>query len=237
MIRVLIVEDDPMVVKFNKHYLELVDGFQLKAVARSADEALIILKREKIDLILLDIYMPGIDGLELLSKLRKMDECVDVIVVSAARDSGSIKKALQYGAVDYLIKPFEFERFKAALEAYLQRERLMKRQEDFSQEELDRHLLAREREALGNKIPKGLDKNTLKLAWDKIISSGGGFFSTEEIAQQVGISRISMRKYVFFLEEAGILKKEVVYGSPGRPVNKYKCISYDNNLINSILNS
>lgn len=237
MIRVLIVEDDPMVVKFNKHYLELVDGFQLKAVARSADEALDILKREKIDLILLDIYMPGIDGLELLSKLRKMDEFVDVIIVSAARDSISIKKALQHGAVDYLIKPFEFERFKAALEAYLQRERLMKSREDISQEELDKHLLVREHEVLGNKIPKGLDKNTLKLVWEKIIFLGENFFSTEEIAQQVGISRISMRKYVFFLEEAGLLKKEVVYGSPGRPVNKYKCISTESSLINSIINS
>jgi two-component system, CitB family, response regulator MalR len=237
VIKVLIVEDDPMVVKFNKHYLELVDGFQLNAVARSADEALEILKKERIDLVLLDIYMPGMDGLELLSKLRKMGEFVSVIVVSAARDSSSIKKALQYGAVDYLIKPFEFDRFKAALEAYLQREKLMKSHEDFSQEELDRHLLAREREVLGNKIPKGLDKNTLKLVWDKIVSSKGVLFSTEEISQQVGISRISMRKYVLFLEEAGILKKEVVYGSPGRPVNKYKCLSSDYNLINSIFNS
>lgn len=237
MIKVLIVEDDPMVVKFNKRYLELIDGFQLKAAARSAEEAFDILKREKIDLILLDIYMPGIDGLELLSKLRKRDEFIDVIVVSAAHDSASIKKALQYGAVDYLIKPFEFERFKAALDTYLKRETIMKSHNDISQEELDKHLLARDREVLGSEIPKGLDKNTLKLSWEKIISLGGGSFSTEEIANQVGISRISMRKYVSFLEEAGILKKEIIYGSPGRPVYKYRLVSTDNNLINKILST
>jgi CitB family two-component system response regulator MalR len=113
----------------------------------------------------------------------------------------------------------------------------MKSHDDFSQEELDRHLLIREHEVSGSKIPKGLDKNTLKLTWDKIILFGENFFSTEEIAQQVGISRISMRKYVFFLEEVGILKKEVIYGSPGRPVNKYRCAGSDYNLINAILNS
>jgi len=61
MIKVLIVEDDPMVAKFNKYYLEQIEGFQLVAVASSAEAALKILEKEKIDLILLDIFIPGID--------------------------------------------------------------------------------------------------------------------------------------------------------------------------------
>lgn len=114
MIRVLIVEDDPMVAEFNKHYLEQIGGFALRGIAASVDEGLKLLEKKEIDLILLDIFMPGLSGLELLSQIRKMGKGVDVIVVSAAADSYSIKKALQYGAVDYLIKPFEFERFREA---------------------------------------------------------------------------------------------------------------------------
>jgi len=231
LIKVLIVEDDPMVIKFNTHYLEQVEGFKLTAVARSAEDALDILKSKKIDLILLDIYMPGINGLELLSKLRKMDKSVDVMVVSAAKDSLSIKKALQYGAADYLIKPFEFERFKAALERYLKGENLIRIQDDLSQEDLDKHFLIRQQESSEVHIPKGLDKNTLRLTWENLLTLPDNYYSTEEIAQFVGISRISMRKYIFFLQEFGALKKDIVYGSPGRPIYKYKR-NNDSNLLN-----
>lgn len=229
MIKVLIVEDDPMVVKFNKYYLEQVQGFELVAVAHSGKEALNILKNQKIDLVLLDIYMPGINGLDLLTKLRKMGEGADIIVVSAAHDSASIKRALQYGAVDYLIKPFEFDRFRAALIAYKEREKLIKSHEDLSQMELDKHFLSMEQASASYQIPKGLDKNTLKSTWESIMKMEETAFSTEEMAHIVGVSRVSMRKYVQFLDEIGILKMEINYGSLGRPVYRYIRIKKDVN--------
>lgn len=227
MIQVIIVEDDPMVVKFNKYYLEQVPGFQLAAVAHSGEEALLILETQKIDLILLDIYIPGINGLELLSRLRKKDESADVIVVSAAHDSVSIKKALQYGAVDYLIKPFEFDRFKAALIGYKEREKLIKNHEDLSQGDLDKHFLSKDKTGATLEVPKGLDRNTLKMVWEHIIRTKGTAFSTEEIANNAGISRVSMRKYLQFLEASGALKKVISYGSPGRPIYKFICTRED----------
>ena len=193
MIKVLIVEDDPMVVKFNKYYLDQVGGFELKGTAACADAAFKILEKESIDLILLDIYMPGINGLELLSKLRKTDKNIDVIIVSAAKDSISIKKALQYGAIDYLIKPFEFERFDSALSSYKNREKFMRSQKDMSQEELDLLLLRNEPNTL-KVFPKGLDRNTLNLVWNKILEINGTAFSTDELASLLGISRVSIRK-------------------------------------------
>lgn len=99
MIKVLIVEDDPMVAEFNKRYLEQLEGFVLQAVATSVDEALKILDCEDIDLILLDIFMPGASGLGLLSQIRKLGKGTDVIVVSAACDSYSIKTALQLSLI------------------------------------------------------------------------------------------------------------------------------------------
>lgn len=226
MINVMIVEDDPMVIKLNKYYLEKVQGFTFVAVARTGEEALRVLEEQKVDLILLDIYMPNINGLEFLSRLRKLDAFVDVIVVSAAHDSTSIKKALQYGAVDYLIKPFEFDRFKAALLGYKERETLIKSHEDLNQTDLDRHFLSKDVQQASKDVPKGLDKNTLNFIWQNIQAFKADAFCTEEMANIVGVSRVSMRKYLQYLEDAGHLERVIAYGSPGRPTYKFKCVKH-----------
>lgn len=223
MIRVLIVEDDPMVAELNRRYLARVEGFELVAVANTGDEALTLLETQKIDLVLLDVFMPGLNGLELLVKIRSGGLNADVILLTAARDSGSINKALQYGAVDYLIKPFEFERFSEALLKYKNRRKFISDQENLDQGEIDTRVLFRERPAeQEDDLPKGLDRNTLKRIWDCVTESRGRQFTTEELARQAGISRVSMRKYLDFLERAGFLSLELAYGSVGRPVYKYK---------------
>ncbi len=63
MIKVIIVEDDPMVAELNKRYIELVEGFEVQAVLHSADAALQMLDTCAVDLVLLDIFMPGMNGM------------------------------------------------------------------------------------------------------------------------------------------------------------------------------
>ncbi|MDF9841722.1 MULTISPECIES: response regulator [unclassified Paenibacillus] len=223
-IKVLIVEDDPMVTKFNRYYLEQIKGFEYVGWAASGDEALKMLIHQEVDLILLDIYMPHTSGLQLLSSIREQGSKVDIIVISAASDNASIRKALHNGAVDYLIKPFEFARFQAALTAYQQDFHLM-HTENLNQEQLDKLL----RYSLGAEedpspiltIPKGLAESTLENIWNTIIQLKSPIFSTEDISSQTPISRISIRKYLAFLTDAGILEMELSYGSIGRPVYKY----------------
>jgi len=168
MINVLIVEDDPMVAEFNQHYLEQVGGFQLQDIAESVNEGLEILKQKEIDLILLDIFMPGRDGLYFLSHIRKINVGADVIVVSAATDRHSISKVLQHGVVDYLIKPFKFQRFRDALTAYKERVLLLKSHDKLSQSDLDKQIFYK---VSGNnkteELPKGICRETLKLVWDQ----------------------------------------------------------------------
>lgn len=225
-IKVLIVEDDPMVAKFNRHYVEQVEGFEFAGWASSGDDALNKLEEQEVDLILLDIYMPHTNGLQLLSSLRELGSKVDIIVISAASDNSSIRTALQHGAVDYLIKPFEFARFQAALSAYREDYPLMHR-EHLSQEQLDKLLRhsaqgTEEDRAAALTLPKGLAEGTLESIWNTIKLLQSPVFSTEDISSQAPISRISVRKYLAFLTEAGILEMELSYGAVGRPVYMYK---------------
>ncbi|MBV7509344.1 response regulator [Bacillus sp. sid0103] len=235
MISVMIVEDDPMVAEINKQYLAKIDGFRLAATVNSVSEAIRFLGKNDIQLILLDIFMPGKQGLELLAYLRKNDLEIDVIIISAASDLERIKKALRYGVVDYLIKPFEFERFNAALATYLEQTRFIDKQDSVSQQELDHLLLHREEAVVAEELPKGLTKDTLKQVWDAIHGLKDGPFSTDEVANVVGISRVSARKYLNFLKDLGILEVKVIYGTVGRPVYQHEYNKFKEHLIKNFL--
>lgn len=219
-INVLIVEDDPMVAEFNKRYLSKVDGYELVDIAYSVEEAAKLVEENDIQLILLDIYMPGKKGLDMLATIRKENLPIDFILITAATDTENIQTALHYGAIDYLIKPFEFSRFKQALLRYKEKYQLLNKQETFSQEELDRRLLNAEQETMIEQklLPKGLTKSTLIIIIDTIKRMKS--FSTDDIAEATSISRVSVRKYLMFLVENDILEETLIYGI-GRPVYQY----------------
>ena len=99
MIKVLLVEEDPMVLKFHEHYLNQVKGYELVDKARTGEEALELLAVKSYDLVLLDIFMPGMDGLQLLKVIREQERNLDVIIISAAKDKEHIQTALRNGAV------------------------------------------------------------------------------------------------------------------------------------------
>jgi CitB family two-component system response regulator MalR len=235
MIRVMIVEDDPMVAEFNKRYLEQIYGFTLMATAASVDEAIKQLEKLEIDLVLLDIFMPGKQGLDLLAWLREHEKETDVIIISAASDMERIKKALRFGAVDYLIKPFEFERFNKALNAYKEQSRVLQTQHHINQDVLDHQLLHREEIPVIEELPKGLTKDTLKQIWEAIQELKRVPFSTEDVVKLVGISRVSVRKYLNFLKDLGILDVKVIYGTVGRPVYQHEFNSLKEHLIKNFL--
>ncbi|MDF2592229.1 MAG: hypothetical protein K0S75_1695 [Clostridia bacterium] len=125
MINVLIVDDDPMVAELNKRYVENVPNFKVVAVLYNGEDALKLLKSKKIELLILDIYMPKLDGISLLEEMRKNLLKTDVILVTAATEVNEIDKALKLGAVDYLIKPFDGDRIRKSLNNYLKRYNLL----------------------------------------------------------------------------------------------------------------
>lgn len=221
MIKVLIVEDDPMVAELNRRYIERVEGFLFVGIVKNGEEALEVLKEKNIDLVLLDIFMPNMNGLELLSAIRQQDYSVDVIVVSAARDNQSIQAALRNGAVDYLIKPFEFERMQTALVTFKKRLQLIKEASNLSQDVLDQQIFARNSQ-MDIELPKGLDRNTVKRVWEQILEQKEEF-TAEEMATYVGLSPVSIRKYLKYFQSVDLLHIEIGYGAVGRPVYRYTC--------------
>ncbi|MFC0472692.1 response regulator [Halalkalibacter kiskunsagensis] len=224
MINVLIIDDDPMVAEFNKRYLKKIDGFILVGVVHSVNEATKIINNQKVDLVLLDIYMPGENGLTLLSKIRKEKRKIDVILITAASNVDKIQIALRHGAVDYLIKPFEFERFHQALTSYQEKYATLNQHSKMNQKDLDELLLVKQGEIAVaeplNPLPKGLSRKTLNIVINAIKKQGNTSFTTDEMAEITNISRVSIRKYLKFLNEIRVIDETLTYGI-GRPLYSY----------------
>ncbi len=226
MIQVLIVDDDPMVAELNRRYLEQIDGFQWAGSVStlSAAQSQLHTPDCQIDLVLLDIYLHKENGLDLLPVIRQLKNTVDVIVISSASDMIAIKKALNYGVVDYLIKPFQFARFSEALTQYRDDMQFLSDKNAVNQRELDALIRRAPINAAPEKgrLPKGLTKQTLASIWEWIQSAALQSFSTEDLAAAVGVSRVSCRKYLMYLADLQVLKVDIYYGSVGRPVYLYK---------------
>ena len=115
---VLIVEDDPMVSMINEQYVLKSSDFQVAGTCRNGQEAIEFLKKQSVDLILLDVYMPIMNGIETLKKIRELKVSSDVIMITAANDTATIEDTMHLGVIDYLIKPFAYERFNVSLQKF-----------------------------------------------------------------------------------------------------------------------
>lgn len=225
MINVLIVDDDPMVAELNKYYLSQVGGFHCQATVATLSQARALLADTSvsIDLVLLDIYMQQENGLDLLPGLRELGEKTDVIIISSASDVNTVQKALHYGVVDYLIKPFQFPRFEEALNGWKEKKQLMGSHQYYEQADVDRLLHGGAPELADSKrLPKGLTPQTLRTICQWIEAHPDTEFSTDDLANSVGISRVSCRKYLIWLAQINILFTSIHYGATGRPVYRYR---------------
>ncbi|MBI0094083.1 two-component system response regulator DcuR [Gilliamella apicola] len=219
MIEVLIVEDDPMVAELNKKYLQMISGFNLIANVNNGEQALHFIHDNHIDLILLDVFMPKLNGLELLQHIRISYPQIDIIMVTAACNTGDIQTALRLGVIDYIVKPFTFERLRTALISYQERIRLLSSSKILNQHQLDDRIFAKPTIHYKN-LPKGIDSQTLKKVREVIISYNNEF-SMSDIVELISLSRISLKKYLDYLEELGELESYLTYLSIGRPVKRY----------------
>ncbi|WP_270182005.1 response regulator [Alkalihalobacillus sp. CinArs1] len=225
-ISVLLIEDDPMVQEVNKQFIKKIEGFTIIGVASTGEEGLKLVKDLKPDLILLDVYMPEQNGLDMLNKLRNEGSRVDVIAITAANDRDTIRTMLHNGARDYLIKPFKFERFRQALQDFKTYQEQLSGSGSISQYELD--LIKSNGKPMskssGEQLPKGLNEQTLRQIL-RYLEKQEDALTAEETADGVGIARVTARRYLDFLQKSGQVKIEIQYGGVGRPLNRYTLVS------------
>lgn len=225
MYSVIIVEDDPMVASINRQYVELEPSFSVKQSFKSGQDALSWLSREEADLIILDYYMPLMTGKEFIDRLHSMGKAPSVIMVTSASDSAIVQELLSRGVLDYLVKPFERSRFRQALSRFAQTRSCLDGSPELNQAEIDRLLSHAQPSSpsFQTELAKGLSETTLNLIQNFLQNRPGEFFSSEQIAEQVCLSRITIRRYVNYMLEMGEIISSVDYQTGGRPSIKYTC--------------
>ncbi|NOV04379.1 response regulator [Paenibacillus planticolens] len=229
MIKVVLIEDDPMVLEVNKQFVERVSGFEIVGTASNGTEGVERVRELQPDLVILDIYMPGQSGLELLQQIRNEQLDVDAMVITAANDIPTIQRMLHHGTVDYIMKPFKYERVKEALENYRMMKERLNKDVRMTQSELDQMLRVKhqmlpsgETPAAGEEmeLPKGLQDLTMKQVMLFLVQQMKPL-SAEEVAEGVGLARVTARRYLEYLEKSRRVKLDLEYGGIGRPVNRY----------------
>lgn len=221
MFRVLIVEDDPMVAMINEQYVNRNKQFSVVGKCKDGASALEFLDKQEVDLIILDVFMPYQDGFEILRQIRKNKTPVDVIMVTAANDKESLEEALHLGVVDYLVKPFTFERFCIALDKYVAQVAALKDLDTLNQKKID-FIIDNSRKKSEELHPKGIQEKTLQLILEQLKNHGSEWLTGDAIAEQIGLTSVTVRRYMNYLTETGKVYGEMNYETGGRPCMLYK---------------
>ena len=224
MIRVVVVDDDFMVARIHAAFVARVPDFTVAGVSHSGEEALRMVTELLPDLVLLDIHLPDVSGIEVLRRLRETDPDVDVLVISAAKEVDTVRTALRGGVVNYLLKPFDQDALRGRLQQYAAAHRSLGTAPTIAQSDLDRIFGGSSRpgprgEADG-RLPKGLSPESAQLVRSALRKSDGEL-SASECAERTGLSRVSARRYLEHFVKTGQAEVRLRYGAAGRPQRRY----------------
>lgn len=217
MIKVLIVDDDFMVARIHTGFVSAVPGFEVCGVAHNGAQALAEIRRVVPDLVLLDIHLPDIGGLELLRRMREVVPELDVLVISAAREADTVRSALRGGIVHYLMKPFTRQDLAERLTHYASTYRSLDESGTARQADIDRVFGVSAPRS--SPVAKGFSAETLRQI-EELLDTASGDVSALEAAEALGISRVSARRYLEHLSATGNVDVQLRYGA-GRPERRY----------------
>jgi response regulator of citrate/malate metabolism len=222
VIAVLIVDDDFMVAKVHSGFVAALAGFEVVGTASTGGEAVREIERLRPDLVLLDVYLPDMTGLDVLRRLRAAGSPADVIVISAARDVESIRSALHGGVLHYLVKPFDRRTFEARLRDYAALRGQLDELDEVGQGDVDRIFGGPTgRVPAVPSTPKGISPGTLELVRAALGDAGTDGLSATECSDRTGLARVSARRYLEQLvaeQQADVRQR---YGTAGRPERRF----------------
>lgn len=216
MFRVAIVEDDYMVAMVNRSFVEKDGRFQVVKEFSAGKQALSWLLSNPVDLVIMDVYMPLMNGVELLESLRSLGFKGEAIVVSAAHEVDTLQKLLKLGITDYLIKPFSPQRFQQALDGFCENLLALEGKEEVCQADVDKLLhVSSQKEC----VPKGFQTKTLEKIREELFKLGED--TCENVAVKANVSVVTARRYLNYMLERGDVNSRINYDTGGRP-----CVVY-----------
>ena len=226
MYKVLIVEDDPMVAMINEQYVSKNPNFCVAKTCRNGQEALDYLETSdgsSIDLVIMDVFMPYLNGVDVLKTIREKKLDCEVIMVTAANDPSTLEETMHLGVIDFLIKPFAYERFQVALEKFIANEEAFRGANQTIDQSYVDSLISNQNPShnLDKELPKGIQKKTLDLLTD-YMNGKIGWVSGDQISEDVGLSNVTVRHYMSYLMDIKKITGEINYETGGRPSMLYR---------------
>ena len=220
MIRIIVVEDDPMVAQLNAAYLNCMEGFEVLGIFSNGQEALEYLKENPVELAVVDMYMPVCSGVELLRQMRGTGIQTAVIMITAATEMKIVEESLRLGIEDYIIKPFSYDRLRDSVLRFRDKTNLVLASSRASQAVVDR-LLGNQQPAR-RELPKGLNARTLEAIQAVLDRDQTLEHTCESLSASSGLSRVTVRHYLNYLIDIGILTSAIDYETGGRPRVLYR---------------
>ena len=220
-IRVLVVEDEPVAAAAHAAYVRRVPGFVVAGIAPTGAEALHHLTQGQVDLTLLDLNLPDLPGLDVCRAVRASGRMVDVIAVTSARDLAMVRRAVNQGVLQYLLKPFVFATLRDRLLQYQKyRDELIRSGTLATGQQQVDQLFSGARSVSESRLPKGMSSLSLEALISELRSAPAALSATEA-GERVGLSRVSARRYLEYLCEVGMAARAARYAGSGRPEIEY----------------
>ncbi|MFJ6531731.1 response regulator [Microbacterium sp. NPDC091662] len=209
-LRVLILDDDFRVAQLHQAIVEDRPGFAVTETVRSLAEARDSMRSSRPDLLIADVFLPDGDGISLVR-----ESGIDAILISAADDAPTVRRALRSGAVGYLVKPFDRRALSSLLDRYVRYRNLLSGDRALRQDDVDR--------ALAILHGAGEPVSVSRSATEQLVLAalGDGEASAAEVGERVGISRATAQRHLAALAARTVVEVRLNYGSTGRPEHRY----------------
>jgi two-component system CitB family response regulator len=219
---IVIAEDDPKIAEIQSRFIDKIEGFEVVGIGNTIAESEEIIDVFQPDLVLLDVYFPDGNGVDLMWKIRRLYKNVDIIFITAAKEVATLQDAIRGGAFDFVLKPMTFSRFQSTLRKFYEHRTKLKKITNLDQLYVDQIIHPTQDPGQTDaRFPKSINPLTLERIEDEVKKLDNDGVNAEVMGLQVGISRTTARRYLEFLVSRGTVKPTLVYGSVGRPERLY----------------
>jgi response regulator of citrate/malate metabolism len=219
---IVIAEDDPKIAEIQSRFIDKIEGFEVVGIGNTIAESEEIIDVFQPDLVLLDVYFPDGNGVDLMWKIRRLYKNVDIIFITAAKEVATLQDAIRGGAFDFVLKPMTFNRFQSTLRKFYEHRTKLQKITNLDQSNVDQIIHpAQDPGQTDARFPKSINPLTLERIEDEVKKLDNDGVNAEVMGMQVGISRTTARRYLEFLVSKGTVKPTLVYGSVGRPERLY----------------